>query len=267
VDLKCGDVYLLPSSNKEIFTLPEFSLEHNLEFNLLTDYNLFNPGDKIGFELIASNFSTSNFTASIDPYYPENGIGTLYSELDLYQTGNLPFVSNSTYPYLSGSLNNNTLFFSSDLSYYYNYKFLPSGSGFIANTLYNQYGYIDNIFKPQIGDIVIINYGTNNIFESEIKKVYITNDRVFLELNETLPNSLNIRKYVNNSINQFLLLNRRKSENNIILTFDKPPGNTSLGLLIPSNLHPGMLKNIDTITKELKGKLIDIGNLGDAGLF
>jgi len=267
VDLKCGDVYLLPSSNKEIFTLPEFSLEHNLEFNLLTDYNLFNPGDKIGFELIASNFSTSNFTASIDPYYPENGVGTLYSELDLYQTGNLPYVSNNTYPYISGSLNNNTLFFSSDLSYYYNYKFLPSGSGFTANTLYNQYGYIDTIFKPQIGDIVIINYGTNNIFESEIKKVYITSDRVFLELNETLPNSLNIRKYVNNSINQFLLLSRRKSENNIILTFDKPPGNTSLGLLIPSNLHPDMLKNIDTITKELKGKLIDIGSLGDAGLF
>jgi hypothetical protein len=264
----CDGIFLLPSSSKEIFTRPESSLEQNLEFNLLTDYNLFNPGDKIGFELITSNFSTSNFTASIDPYYPENGIGTLYSELDLYQIGNLPYASNNNYPHLSGSLNNNTLFFSNDLSYYYNYKFLPSGSGVTTNTLYNQYGYVDNIFKPQEGDIIIINYGTpNNIFESEIKKVYITNDRVFLELNEILPNSLNIRKYTNNSINQFLLLSRRKSENNIILIFDKPPGNTSLGLLIPSNLHPDMLKNIDTITKELKGKLVDVGNLGDAGSF
>lgn len=268
VALKCGDIYSLPSFNKEIFTLPEFSLEENLEFNLLTDYGLFNPGDKIGFELIASKFSTSDFTASIDPYYSENGIGTLYSELDLYQTGNLPYVSNRIYPYLSGSLNNNTLFFSNDLSYYYNYKFLPSGSGVTTSPLYNQYGYVDNIFKPQTGDIIIINYGNpNNIFESEIKKVYITDDKIFLELNETLPNSLNIRKYTNNSINQFLFLSRKKSENNIILTFDKPPGNTSLGLLIPSNLHHDMLKNIDTITKELKGKLIDVGNIGDAGSF
>jgi hypothetical protein len=264
----CDGIFSLPQFSKEIFTLPEYSLEENLEFNLLTDYNSFNPGDKIGFELTTSGFTTSNFTASIDPYYPENRIGTLYSELDSYQISNIPYVSNNNYPYISGSLNSNTLFFSSDLSYYYNYKFLPSGSGVTTNTLYNQYGYIDNIFKPQIGDIIIINYGNpNNVFESEIKKVYITDDRIFLELNETLPNSLNIRKYTNNLINQFLFLSRKKSENNIILTFDKPPGNTSLGLLIPSNLHPDVLKNIDSITKGLKGKLVDAGNLGDAGLF
>jgi hypothetical protein len=264
----CDGIFLLPQFNKEIFTFPEYSLQQNLEFNLVTDYNSFNPGDKIGFELITSDFTTPNFTASIDPYYPENGIGTLYSELDLYQTGNLPFASNNTYPYLSGSLNNNTIFFSSDLSYYYNYKFLPSGSGVSVNALYNQYGYVDNVFQPQIGDIVVINYGnSNNVFESEIKKVYLTDDRIFLELNETLPNSLNIRKYNNNSINQFLFLSRKKSENNIILTFDKPPGNTSLGLLIPSNLHPDMLKNIDAITKALKGKLVDAGNIGDGGSF
>ena len=264
----CDGIFLLPQFSKEVFTLPEYSLEENLEFNLLTDYNSFNPGDKIGFELITSGFTTPNFTASIDPYYPENGIGTLYSELDSYQISNIPYASNNNYPYISGSLNNNTLFFSSDLSYYYNYKFLPSGSGVTTNTLYNQYGYVDNIFKPQIGDIIIINYGNpSNIFESEIKKVYITDDKIFLELNETLPNSLNIRKYTNNLINQFLFLSRKKSENNIILTFNKPPGNTSLGLLIPSNLHPDVLKNIDNITKGLKGKLVDAGNQGDAGSF
>ena len=221
INNKCGDIYSLPIIDKELFTLPEYSLEQNLEFNLVTDYTLFNPGDKIGFEFIVSNFSTSNFTASVYPYSTQNGIGTLYSELDLYQSNNLPTVSNSTYPYLSGSLNNNTVFFSSDLSYYYNYKFLPSGSGVNTNTLYNQYGYVDNIFNPQTGDIIIINYGSpNNIFETEIKKVYITNDRVFLELNETLPSSLNIRKYNNNSINSFLLLTRKNIFNIYIINKD-----------------------------------------------
>ena len=265
--LSCGDIYTLPSISKELYTLPEFSLEHNLQFNLITDYTSFNSGDKIGFEFLSSNFSTSNFTASISPYNNTSGYGTLYSELDLYQVGNLPYVSNASFPFVSGSSNSNTIFFSKNLSYYYNYKFLPSGSGIVQNTLYNKFGYVDDVFRPEIGDIVILNYGNNNHYESEIKNVYRTSNRLFLELNETLPGTLNIRQYTNSTINSFLLLSRTSSENNVISIFDKSPGNTSLGLLIPDNLHPDMLKNIDTITKQLKSKLVDAGNLGDAGSF
>jgi hypothetical protein len=44
-----------------------------------------------------------------------------------------------------------------------------------------------------------------------------------------------------------------------LLKFNKKAGNTSLGIIIPDNLHPDVLANIDTITKEVNQKLIDLG--------
>jgi hypothetical protein len=42
----------------------------------------------------------------------------------------------------------------------------------------------------------------------------------------------------------------------MILTFPKRDGDTSYGFVIPSNIAPDVLDNIDTITKEVKQKLL-----------
>mgnify|MGYP000486165205 FL=1 len=57
------------------------------------------------------------------------------------------------------------------------------------------------------------------------------------------------------------------NENNIILSFIKPDNETSLGLIIPNDIHPDVLDNIDAITKELKQKLIDLGSINSGGGF
>jgi len=41
-----------------------------------------------------------------------------------------------------------------------------------------------------------------------------------------------------------------------VLTFNKRPGNTSYGFVIPSNINPTVLANIDTITSQVKQKLL-----------
>jgi hypothetical protein len=40
------------------------------------------------------------------------------------------------------------------------------------------------------------------------------------------------------------------------LNFNKEDGQTSYGFLIPDNLSPDILKNIDTITKQVKQKIL-----------
>jgi hypothetical protein len=52
-----------------------------------------------------------------------------------------------------------------------------------------------------------------------------------------------------------------------MLSFIKPDGETSLGLIIPNDIHPDVLNNIDIITKEVKQKLIDLGSINSGGAF
>ena len=58
------------------------------------------------------------------------------------------------------------------------------------------------------------------------------------------------------SVNQVLILKKIQDETNIIFSYIKPPGQTSYGFLIPENLSPDVLANIDTITKQVKQKLL-----------
>ena len=67
-----------------------------------------------------------------------------------------------------------------------------------------------------------------------------------------------------------MLFRSLQDETNAYLTFIKHPGQTSYGFLIPENLSPDVLANIDTITKEVKQKLINdqgfvIGDLTGGG--
>jgi hypothetical protein len=47
-----------------------------------------------------------------------------------------------------------------------------------------------------------------------------------------------------------------KDETNIIFSYVKPTGQTSYGFIIPDNLSPEVLANIDIITENVKRKLL-----------
>jgi hypothetical protein len=215
----------------------------------------FTLNDKVAFEfnIGSGGFNTNNFTASIN-----NG-GILYNQLAANQAGDSPFATSSI-PFISGSINQNTVILNSSLSYFQDYQYLPSGSFTPINSLYNTYGELDYIFSPKQGDIIIIYYGASgNFIESEIEQVSKFNDKIYLTLASGLPSALDISAYTNSTVDKFLILSKIDDETNVILNFNKRDDiATSLGFIIPNNLHPDVLANIDTITKEVKQKLIDL---------
>lgn len=263
----CTDVYTLPSFDKKLYSTPSNDLIDYLYFDIDTGYQALTVNDKIGFEFITGSggFNTTNFTASVYAYDSNTNSGTLYNEMQTSQVGNNPYVDNTTSPatqFISGSVNNNTLVLSNGLSYFQNYQFLPSGSGISPiNTQYTTYGDVVEIFSPKNGDFVSIYYGTNNYFESSIINVSVDgNNRLNLILSDLLPSALNKTVFNSGDITSFVILSQVKDENNVIINFSKGiDAPTSLGFIIPNNIHPDVLNNIDVITKEIKTKLIDLG--------
>jgi hypothetical protein len=58
------------------------------------------------------------------------------------------------------------------------------------------------------------------------------------------------------SYQRFLLLSRVEDETNAYLTFNKRDGKTSYGFIIPQDISTTYLDNIDTITRQVKQKLL-----------
>jgi hypothetical protein len=254
----CIDVYTLPSFDKKLYNTPSNNLTSYLNFNLSTPYQEFTLGNEVGFEFVTGSggFTTNNFTASV-----LSG-GQLYNQLSTNQAGSNPYATSSVSPFISGSDGNKTIILNSELSYFHGYQFVPSGS-VLGNlsSLYSSYGDINYQFSPKSGDIVILYYGgTGNFIESNIDVIVELNNKLYITLSSDLPSSLTIPAYSNSTVDKFLILNKVNDETNTILKFNKKEGNTSLGFIIPNNLHPDVLNNIDTITKEVKQKLIDFGS-------
>jgi hypothetical protein len=262
----CDDIYTLPSVsgpfNRSLYTLPSSRLTNTLYFNVNTDFTQFTVNDKVGFELITGSggFNTTNFTASVLGYDPNTKVGVLYNTLQENQIGTNPLATDDagTKPFISGSYLN-SLVLNSSLSYFKDYLFLPSGSTW-RNSLYNTYGNVENTFSPKVGDYVAVYY-PNGYFESSVSNVYFDgNGKLNLDLSNELPSYLKRPTFVDADITKFLYLSKINDETNVVLQFNKTVDQpTSLGFIIPNNLHPDVLANIDNITKEVKQKLVDFG--------
>ena len=265
--LNCSDTFIL--SSPKLYEYPIYKLSDTLYFNVSTDPTSLTIGDKISYEFItgSNGFNTTNFTASILPYDSTNQIGVFYNQLSTYQVGDNPYAVSTTSPFISGS-NSGSLILNSSLSYFKDYLFMPSGSSpIVKNSLFGNYGDVDYTFSPKVGDFIAIYY-SGGYFESPISNVYFDSlGKINLSLASELPSNLNKPAYDSNTVTKFIILSKVNDETNLILTFEKKPGTTSLGFIIPNNLHPDVLKNIDTITKEVKQKLIDLGVSNGGGTF
>jgi len=141
---------------------------------------------------------------------------------------------------------------------FYGYLFLPQGSGtYPSSSLYPTYGDVDYDFTVSPGDFIkFVLYDVS--YEFEIASTVVTQGTagtgsLCFNINGVMPNSL-LGSF--NAVTQVLILKKIKDETNIIFSYIKPPGQTSYGFLIPENLSPDVLANIDTITKEVKQKLL-----------
>ena len=212
-------------------------------------------GDKISFILNISS-SNNNFTASISQ--GSLAIGSLASSTGYASTVCPYFHSASISASLvEGSGSTNIITFPIALSNFHDngYQFVPNPDTGSLNSLYSIYGDVDYPFVTKQSDIVLTYLSDGTYVENRIISSSKSGSFFRIHLDNIMSN-----QYVNNlmsgSYQRFLLLSRLNDETNAHATFRKRNGKTSYGFVIPDNLAPDVLANIDTITKEVKQKLL-----------
>lgn len=220
-------------------------------------------GDHVYFKLSLLESSSPNFTASFAT------AGELKNNLTSNIAGNAVYATGSASDSFivsaisSSNGNIDTLVFNYGLSAFNNYTFLPTTGSADLLKLYNTYGSVSDSFSPTPGDIVVT-YWDGQSTEFNVVNAFVSGSYRCLTLDRNIPSSL-LNKITSGGdtttagLDQFVLLKKNKDETNTILNFTKPSGSTSLGFIIPNNIHPDVLNNIDIITKEVKQKIINMG--------
>jgi hypothetical protein len=199
-----------------------------------------------------SSFITSSFTASL-------GEGNLkitsLSTTTGYASTTSTFFDSAS---IAVSTNTNEIILSPGVSSFYggNYIFSPNPLTGSINSLYDTYGDVDYAFVSKPFDMIIVYLSDGTYVESTITNVYLSSQKLHLVLSTELSIALK-NNLANQTYTKFLLLSRQPDETNTILTFIKRDGKTSYGFLIPDDINAAVLNNIDTITKEVKQKLLN----------
>jgi hypothetical protein len=202
------------------------------------------------FKLIQEGMSSVNYTASLTSNSSLT-VGTI-----AVGTGGYPFATSSFGNFIQ-SMDNlpgnySSITFTSDLSQYVNYEFVPyftSASTVYTSSLYSKYGDVNVAFSPQFGDKVIM---IDEAGVSQDLDVYSFNNDTIVVVGEILSNWVADPK----EVKIFLLLRKYNDEQNVILTFNKPPGITSYGFLIPNNITPEVTNNINTLQAAVQAQIL-----------
>ena len=213
----------------------------------ITDVFL-DANDSVFFELLIDKTGLENSSAKVQVL---DG-GFLTNDTP----GGIPTINS---PFISFDYNSNNIVITGSLAVLYNsgYIFLPSGSssGSISappSLLYNQYGDVNYPFSVKLGDSIVLNSQSGSVsVELTVNSAYkINNNTVNINVSPGIP--ANIDKTLYSAV----FLNKIPDETNVILDFAKRDGKTSYGFLIPENVDPNLLKNIDIISKEVQSKLL-----------
>ena len=211
-------------------------------------------GGKLTLEFSQSYLSTSNYTASLS-------LGNLsISSLAVttgYASTACPYFNSSSLSASRAINDRQTITFNSGLSNFHNsgYQFIPNPLTGSINTLYPIYGDVDYPFNIKTYDIALTYLSDGTYVESRI--LSSSKSGSFLQIHtDTQLSDLYIDNLISGTYQRFLILSRREDETSAYLTFKKREGSTSYGFIIPQNIAPDVLANIDTITKEVKQKLL-----------
>jgi hypothetical protein len=215
-------------------------------------------GDVISLELSQSGLTTANYTASLSA--GSLSISSL-STTTGYTSTTCPYFNSSSMSSSIASGSNNIIIFSSGLSDFHDggYTFSPNPLSGSQNSLYPTYGDVDYEFTINPQDIIVTYLSDLTYVEStviNVTTIYSSSiDFVQIELSSPMS-ELQRNNLMSGSYQSFLVLKRVEDETSTFLTFPKRNGKTSYGFAIPQNLATDVLDNIDTITKEVKQKLL-----------
>jgi len=216
-------------------------------FNLNTSTLNLSLNDKLEIKLVATLPTNNNFTASIS-----QGSLTISS-----LTPSIGYVS-TTCPFLTTSSISNEIKLSSGSTNFHDngYIFSPNPIGQPSSPLYSTYGDVDYPFVIKPYDIILLYLNDGTYIEYKILSLRVESGELIMTLDLPILPTTNTSIF-NNTFKRFLILTRIKDENNAHIIYNKRPGKTSYGFIIPDNLSPEVLANIDTITKEVKQKLLN----------
>lgn len=231
---------------------------------LLIDYTTpavnLTPGGKVVFQTKLDSASTSNFTASFVTGGAYNSL--TYSPVAVGQ-GNYPFANGTVpqpfiYSIADTSAQTSTITLSTSLSQFLYYQFVPyfvSASVVYSSSLYTRYGDINYPFDPQYGDKIVL-YDVNGVYQDvDVISASISQSRLSIEVTpQVLDNWLGINP---EGLGPFLLLKRYEDEQNVIVTFNKVPGATSYGFLVPETISPEVEENINTLQAAVQSQILN----------
>jgi hypothetical protein len=241
----CESPYIVPGGS----TTQTFSLTIDEGYNN-TNYRSLTSTNKLSFKLKHVNTSVGLGSTTISLSQGFMSVGSLS-----VSTGYS--LINCSYVYTASA---SSITFTNQLSSFYgeNYTFVPNPTSGSTNALYDVYGDVDYSFVPKPYDVLILYLSDNTVVEYTILDVYKdANERLVFnispQLSSTAISNLNTTY---TTTKRFLVLSRREDETSTFLTFRKREGSTSYGFVIPQNIAADVLANIDTITKEVKQKLL-----------
>ena len=246
-------------SQTQTFTSTGSILSSTLVFNVTSSFRDYTPGDQITFQLRQYGViaGTGSFTSS----FLSTGDGTIFNGLrNTLQASNInPFAITNSGQFISGSNGLDTFYLNQSLSSFIDYVYLPATS---SVSLHKAYGNINNSFAPKVGDVMLVYYNNNAQYQEFNINRITPGTNLGITVTPNLVTNLASGSYISNQISKVLLLSKQPDETNLNLIFDKEDGQTSYGFVIPNNLSPDILNNIDTITRQVKTKLISNGNQG-----
>jgi len=206
--------------------------------------------EPVVFKFTQGGMSSANYTASLTSNSSLT-VGTI-----AIGAGGYPYATTqsgyfiSSFANLDGNYSSITL--SSNLAQYGGYQFVPyfiSASVTYSSSLYTRYGDVNTNFLPQNGDKVIL---IDNSGISQDLDVYSFSGDTIIVAGDILSNWV-----INPSlVKTFLLLKKYNDEQNVILTFNKPPGATSYGFIIPETISPTVVNNINTLQANVQAQLL-----------
>ena len=232
------------------------NLSTTSSFNVQTPASSIAPGDDVTFEFKQLS-TTTNITASVTP-------GNLTVKTTSVGQGGYPyaFSTNPTPgPFISNitsSLLESEIVLNTSLSSYIGYQFVPyfvSGGVTYSSSLYTKYGDVNDPFYPEFGDKIIMSDNSGIIQDVTVlsAKVEPFDNKLHIRVVPAVLNSWTVNPAL---IEQFLLLRRYKDEQNVILSFNKNPGQTSYGFTIPETINPMVLTDINTLQAAVQSQLL-----------
>lgn len=238
-------------------TPPVNNLSTTLNLSLTTVPTSFDAGDTVTLELrqivTASNYlsANKNFTASVS-------VGS-FAVNESSTQGSYPFATSSFISNLSNiTTERGKITLATGLSNFYGYQFIPyfvSGNVAYSSSLYTTYGDINVPFLPQNNDKIIMRDTSGNTQDLTVysSSLNVNNQLELFTVPSILPNWTSNP----NAIERLLILRRYEDEQNVIMTFNKAPGVTSYGFLIPNTVNPNVTDNINTLQAAVQSQILN----------